>query len=337
MGDRSPSVSNAVREFPADLGIAVFFAIVTCAVVLIPETRSTPFAPVFAVPFSLFLPGYVLTTILFPERSRADGSAERAFSNRAAAGRLTGIERVTVSVALSAVVVPLLGLGLIFAGIGLRLLPVTTSVAAVILVGATIAARRRASIPPEDRFRVPFAAWYAAIDDSLRNSGSRTSAAVNAVLVLSILLAAGSGVYAMTMANDQESYTEFYLLSENESGELVADNYPTEFRQGESEPLAVAIANNEREDTEYTIVVLLQRVDVRTDSISVTDQTRLNTFTVTVREDERSIDRFPVTPTMSGERLRLQFLLYRGDPPSNVTSENAYRTAHLWVNVTDGN
>ncbi|NHN46671.1 DUF1616 domain-containing protein [Halostella sp. JP-L12] len=337
MGDRSPSGSNAVRDPPADLGIAVFFAAVTCAVVLIPRTRSTLLAPAFALPFSLFLPGYVLTAALFPERSRTDRPGEQTFSKRAAAGRLTGIERVTVSVALSAVVVPLLGTGLILAGVGLRLLPVTVSVAAVILVGTTIAAHRRTSLPPEVRFRVPFAALYAAIGDGLRGPSSRTSAAVNAVLVLSILLAVGTGVYATTTANDRESYTEFYLLAENESGELAADNYPTEFRRGESEPLAVAIANNEREDAEYTIVVLLQRVDIRADSVSVTNQTRLNTFTVTVRTDERSVDRIPVTPTMSGERLRLQFLLYRGDPPSHATAENAYRSTHLWVNVTDGN
>jgi hypothetical protein len=37
---------------------------------------------------------------------------------------------------------------------------------------------------------------------------------------------------------------------------------------------------------------------------------------------------------MTGERLRLTYLLYRGAPPQTPTTDNAYRELHLWVNVT---
>jgi len=36
---------------------------------------------------------------------------------------------------------------------------------------------------------------------------------------------------------------------------------------------------------------------------------------------------------MTGENLRVQYLLYRGDPPAEPTQENAYRSLHLWVDV----
>jgi uncharacterized membrane protein len=41
-----------------------------------------------------------------------------------------------------------------------------------------------------------------------------------------------------------------------------------------------------------------------------------------------------VTPTLTGERLRLTYLLYRGESPATPTVGNAYREVHLWVNVT---
>jgi uncharacterized membrane protein len=41
-----------------------------------------------------------------------------------------------------------------------------------------------------------------------------------------------------------------------------------------------------------------------------------------------------VTPTLTGQRLRLAYLLYRGSPPPDPTVENAYREVHLWINVS---
>jgi uncharacterized membrane protein len=40
-----------------------------------------------------------------------------------------------------------------------------------------------------------------------------------------------------------------------------------------------------------------------------------------------------ITPTKSGDRMRLSFLLYKGEPPQDPSPENAYRETHLWVSV----
>ena len=38
---------------------------------------------------------------------------------------------------------------------------------------------------------------------------------------------------------------------------------------------------------------------------------------------------------MTGERLRLAFLLYDGPVPAAPGVESAYRETHLWVNVSE--
>lgn len=37
---------------------------------------------------------------------------------------------------------------------------------------------------------------------------------------------------------------------------------------------------------------------------------------------------------MTGENLRLVYLLYEGDPPQDTTTENADEHVHVWVNVS---
>ena len=318
---------------PGDLAVAAVFAVVTLVIVLVPATSSTPLAVLLALPFSLFLPGYVLIAALFPERRRSAGTDERASRAGPDGPGLSGIARVTLSVALSAVVVPLVGMALILAGVGLRLVPVAVAVAAVVVGGAGVAVLRRAALAPERRFHASLASLPVVAHDDGEPSGA-ADVALTVVLVLSVLLAAGSGAYALTSGDGGESYTEFYLLAENETGDAVAGSYPTSFTRGESRPVTVAIANHESEPVNYTVVTLLQRAEVRSDSVAVSEGTRLDAFGVTVGADQRRTIRRQVTPTMEGDGLRLLFLLYRGDSPRDPGVDDAYRTTRLWINVT---
>jgi len=165
---------------------------------------------------------------------------------------------------------------------------------------------------------------------------SRADAALNVLLVASILLAAGSVTYAVAVPKEGEQFTEFYLLTENESGDLVAAGYPTNMTRGQSASLVVGIGNQEHEQVEYTVVVELQRVEITDNATNVTvlDERELRRFTVDLAHNETWHNQHTVTPTMTGERLRLQYLLYRGEPPADPTVENAYRELHLWVNVS---
>jgi len=116
----------------------------------------------------------------------------------------------------------------------------------------------------------------------------------------------------------------------------VADNYPTEFQQGESQSLIVGIGNQEHEQVQYTVVVQLQRVQRVGNETQVQERSELQRFQPTVGHNETWQQQHQVTPDMSGERLRLQYLLYRDEPAGTPEQSSAYREVHLWVNVTQG-
>jgi uncharacterized membrane protein len=164
---------------------------------------------------------------------------------------------------------------------------------------------------------------------------SSTDAILNVVLVISVLLAVGSVGYAVAVPKQGEAFTEFYLLTENESGDLVADGYPTEFTAGESQELVVGVGNHEHEWTNYTVVIEIQRVEIINNETQIQNATELRRFRPAVADNETWQQQHTVAPEMTGERLRLQYLLYQGEPTRPLNRSSAYRELHLWVNVTN--
>jgi uncharacterized membrane protein len=324
-----------LRRLPADLAAVVGLTLLAVTVVFLPVVRETPVRIVFGLPFVLFAPGYALIAALFPERGTeppeeaegdVDGDGERS--------GITGLERVALSFGVSIAVVPLVGLVLNFTPFGIRLVPVVVSLTGFVLGLTAVAMRRRAALPAEERLTVPWRAWIAAGRRELFEPESRTDAALNVLLVISLVVAVSSVGYAVAVPKQGESFSEFYLLTESESGELVADDYPTEFVAGESRSLVVGIDNQEHQTVEYTVVVELNRVAVENNSTRVLDEERLRTFETRLSHNETWQRTHSVTPELTGDRLRLTYLLYQGSPPSDPTTENAYRNLHLWVNVT---
>lgn len=160
-------------------------------------------------------------------------------------------------------------------------------------------------------------------------------AILNVVLVLSIILAAASVTYAVAVPKQGEKFTETYLLTQNDDGSLVADNYPTNFTVGEGKSLVVGISNYEFERVNYSVVVELQNVTFPTENTTrVTRQVELRRFRTTLSNNGTWNHRHTVTPTFAGQRLRLTYLVYRGDPPTQPSVESVYRSTHLWINVT---
>ena len=332
---------RSVRELPADLAAVLLLTGVTLVVALAPVNRETPLRVVFGLPFVLFLPGYALVAALFPEAG--DGPANEEAKETEAGdgdgrdGGIDGIERVALSFGLSIAVVPLVGLVLNFTPFGIRLVPVLVSVSLVTAGGAVVAARRRQLLLAEERFRVPYQEWYAGARAELFEPDSGTDAALNVLLVVSVLLAVSSVAYAVAVPQQGESFTEFYLLTEDEDGELVADGYPTTFTVGDTRPVVVGVTNQEHEPVDYTVVVQLQDVRLTGPNgteVVVDGATELDRYSVALADnatEQRVVD---VRPTTTGQRLRLALLLYRGEPPTDPSVESAYRETHLWVNVT---
>ena len=332
---------SKLRQLPADLAVIFGWVVLVNLAVFLPVISETPLRVVLGLPFVLFIPGYALIAALFPEAGTAPVTDEdeqttgKANGNGSITNRgIDGIERVALSFGLSIAVVPLIGLILNFTPWGIRLTPIMIAVSGFTVGMTAVAASRRLALPAEDRFAVPYQTWINAGRAELFDPASRTDAALNIALVLSVLLVVGSVGYAVAVPQQGESFSEFYLLTEGDDGELVADGYPTEFQQGEPQSLVVGVGNQEHEQMDYTVVAEIQRVTIVNNETRVQDATELRRFQPTVQHNETWQRQHTVTPQMTGERLRLQYLLYRSDPGQAVNRSAAYRELHLWINVT---
>ncbi|RDI69691.1 DUF1616 domain-containing protein [Halopelagius longus] len=322
---------KSVRSVPADLAAVLGVTLLTVAVVFLPTVRETPIRIVVGLGFVLFVPGYAFVAALFPERGPELHSDDEGTD----AEGIDVLERVALSFGTSIAIAPLVGLALNFTLLGLRLTPIVATLSAFIAVMVFVAVQRRSELSPEDRFYVPYRRWVASARDGLVRPDTRTDMGLNVLLAVSVLLAAGSVGYSVATTPDGSTFSELYLLTEDESGELVADDYPTEFTRGESKPLVVGVENHERTTQSYTVVSVLQRVSVENNTTTVLEQQRLQEFQPTLEHNETWRQRHSVEPTMSGDRLRLVYLVYRGDAPADPTVENAYRETHLWINVSE--
>lgn len=367
MSDRAGGPQATMRRWglPVDLLGIVAAVVATGIVVFAPLLRTSPLRIGVGLAFVLFVPGYAFVAALFPERASQTAEAEgesvaasasnsdpESASTAAASDSapdegsdtasasdpdsaptsgIDGLERVVLSFGSSIALVPLVGLVLNFTPWGIRLVPIFLSLAGLTLGLTALAAIRRRRLPPSQQFRVP-TGWIGQLRAELLEPDGRVDLALNVVLVVSVLLALSSVGYAVAGPTQGEAFTEFSLLTENETGALVADEYPTNFTAGESQSLVVSVTNQEHEPVQYTVVVELQRVTVRNGSVVVQAANRLHRFTPWVQVGETWRRHHQITPSMTGDRLRLEYRLYRGAPPIKSTAE-PYRSLHLWVSV----
>ncbi|WP_458207717.1 DUF1616 domain-containing protein [Haladaptatus sp. NG-SE-30] len=331
---------RSVRRFPPDLAMILGVVALTVLLRAVPVVPETPLRVVLGTLFVLFAPGYTFVAALFPENA---ATSEGVIEEQSESGTgnfdgrsIDGVERVALSVALSVVLVALVGLFLNFT-FGVRFATVVTVTSVLTVTLAVFAAVRRQRLPPSERFRVPYERWFVSARSGLSNPGSRKKKLLNVLLIVSVLAATASVVYALSVPKQDPAFTEFYLLSRGDSGELLADDYPTEYVSGEGKNLTVGIGNYEQRRTAYTVVVRLRQVETANGSTRVLDQRTLHRFRPVLEHGETWHRSHRIVPTTTGENLQLQYLLFRGDPPQNISAESAYRETHLWVNVSAPN
>ncbi len=104
----------------------IIFVVVAALFIMVPPLNETPIRAVLGFPLVLFVPGYVLVSALFPEKSELDV-----------------IERLALSIGLSICVVVFIGLGLNYTPWGIRLGPILFSIAVFTFVFTAISAYRR--------------------------------------------------------------------------------------------------------------------------------------------------------------------------------------------------
>jgi len=326
-----PYLPSQVHRLPIDLAIVLSLVAATAIAVSAPVVRETSLRIVLSIPFLLFVPGYAFVAALFPDSPTEDRD-EGQLLNRP----LTGLERIVLSLGSSVALVPLIGFTLNFTPWGIGLGPMLVGISLFTVVCVAIATKRRLALTPDLRFSVSPSAWYRSIDEVLANE-TRTDKVLNVALAAVLLFAMTSAGYAFIDQQRGEQYTELYLLTQDSNGELVADNYPTELVATENQTLTVGVRNHEHERTSYTVVTELQRVGSEGESKSVLEAERLDSYRVTLAPNETDRQERVLTPTLIGDRLRIVFLLYRGESPADPRVDNAYRWVHLNVNVTAAN
>ncbi|WP_128905534.1 DUF1616 domain-containing protein [Halorubrum amylolyticum] len=285
--------------------------------------------------FVLFCPGYALVSALFPQRTaRVPERLSTMGFRREETIPLSRLERVVASIAVSVVLVPFIGFLLHYTKWGIRPTTMVPGVAVTTVALAVLAAVRRLRLPPDERFAVASLALARRLDGWVREPDRPVYTALNAFLVVGLVVAAaGVGIAAATSTNG-ERYTELSVLgSDPDTGTAVADEYPRELAPGEEATVRVGIENREAGARTYTVVTQLQRLDDAGGETCVVERSEVDRFDARLQPGESAERTRTVEPTMAGDGLRIAYLLYVDGPPANPTAENAYRSVHLWVDV----
>lgn len=347
---RLHSVSLTARELPADLIGTIFCAVGLSLLSVLPGIDSTT-RTALAAPLAVFLSGYALLAALFPDRNigypmgdrsnwpgQWSGVPDRPDDQPVSSNHgLSPARRIALSFCLSPIVSFLVvsALGVLFKG--MRPVPFVLSLSAITASGSLAALiRHNLHSPNVSRFISPDQLRFglrSPISDSRSRSWRTILTRVALVAVLFVFTA--SAVYAVGAPPVDDEYTEFYLLTANGTDDLSANDYPATLADGDGRPLVVGVTNHLGRSVEYSIVVELQTVAVQNNSTTVVRERELRRFETTLADGETWTRRHTLTPTTTGERLRVTYLLYRGSPPADPTSENAYRELHLWIRTNN--
>ncbi|MBX0322130.1 DUF1616 domain-containing protein [Halomicroarcula sp. F13] len=300
----------------ADLLLVVASVVLVGVVAFSPAGEWTPLAIVVGIPFVLLVPGYALVSAVFP---RAGETAPGATA------RTSWLARLGLSVGGSVVAVAVVGGVLEFTVWGFQRPAVVAGLCLVTLGATAVAWARRRRVPADVRAGTDLGSvrdWTVA---AVTDEGALGIALTVLVLVAGV---GAVGVVAQE-ATDTAGVTEFYLLGENDSGELRAGDHPTELTVGDPTTVGIGVGARGPDGFEGTVVGRLERVTVENDTVTVTDAEELVRFPVSVAAGESTVTRHTVRPTTAGDDLRLTYRLYRSGAQSPV------RQVHVWVHVSD--
>lgn len=313
-------LSDRLCAIPVDIVfLCAYLLLVSQSVDLLAPGSTLRF--VLTVPLLLFVPGYALTIVLFPATAEHHRSNVRWLPDLPG---LDGVERAALSFGLSVVLLPVFALSasLLF---GTVRVPIVLLVSVAVLVLLLAGWWRRSRLSADHRFTITAADVGRTIQGG--TTGTRMDTGIN--IFLGVCVVAAVGVFAFGLAAPQQgaTYAEFSLGTESD-GTFVTSGYQTEFQSGESAQYSVLVENNENRAVTYTVVVQLERVD---DGVVELDE--LDRLSVETSPGETVIRDHQVTPTLTGDDLRLTYLLYTGDPPENPGRESADESLHLWIDV----
>lgn len=321
--------------------LAVGIAAVIPVVVVVTDTGSTPVRLLVAVPLVLLFPGYALVAAFFPESREA---GEPPFTDDTGRGidkpsrhrfrGLSGIDRLGVSVAASAALVPAVALAQFLRSDVILAPQLAIGLGMVTWAFVCMALARRLRLPPENRFAVAPSSLGPVYARYFRSNGEQLSdplpyeattsrqVALNVLLVAAFLLAVTTAGFAFVQPPPSQEYEALAVLTQNESGEYVADDYPDDLPG--ADPLYVSVTNNRETTQQYELRGSLEVVDADGSIDASDDQFRT---VVELAPGERRVFRHQPDDSLDGERLRLKYRLFR------QTDDGAeqVRSVHVWI------
>lgn len=246
---------------------------------------------ILGIPFVLFFPGYTLMAALYPKKEGI--------------GRL---ERLLLSLAMSLVIVSLIGLILNYTPLGIRLEPMLYSTASFIFITSAIAWLKRRRLSGGERFGTEFyiilPSWRAGIGDK----------ALSIILALAILGAFGAIGYVVATPTAEDKFTDFYILGL----EKQAIDYPKELGVGDEGGVIVGIANHEYETVSY-------RIEVRINGAKNNE-----VGPIVLENGEEWTQDVSFIPQIAGEKQKVEFLLFKNREPKPYLE-----ALRLWVDVAE--
>ncbi|WP_436347795.1 DUF1616 domain-containing protein [Natronorubrum sp. FCH18a] len=290
------------------------------------------------VPLVCFLPGYALVSALFPDEPTDEyqpfDDEKTALGNPlVVTGGLEAVERAILSVIFSVATVPLVALLSSATPRGLMLETVLSGIALFTVVLSVLAIGSRYRCQPDHRFAPSLSSVSLFHTPAQPTAYSRTNTRpYNVAIVVTLVLLVASAGFAIANPPQQDGFTEFSAETEDVNGDIDT-MYESTYTSGETAELGVSITNQEHEERSYTTVALLERVSDDGDDVTVNETAELDRQSATVAHGDTAEQTLEIAPSMQGEDLRLTLLLYEDEPPSEPTSENAYRVIHLPIEV----
>lgn len=237
---------------------------------------------IIGIPYILFIPGYLLTIVLFPKKNH-----------------LEGMTRAALSVGLSIITVPLIGLLLTFFSFGIRLLPVMSALT-IFNVSLIIAGYfRRRLLPEKDRFEIN-------LEIRLKKwtELGRVALIIRIFIIVFGFMISGALIYIAAAPQTGDSFTEFYILGQ----EGTAAGY----QEQNNGTVKAVIINNEHKKTTYTIVIKLNEVVIKT--LSPVSLEHLEKWEETISFE------------ISENAAKAEFLLFK-----DGEDISPYRQLRLWI------
>ena len=327
-----PTVSQTrfgfVRQYPTDLALLSVGAIV--AYYLVTTFPAGSYVRIgVTLPLLLFLPGYALTSTLFPANARAAREQTETIA-ASLPGGIDTVERFGLAFALSLALLPMLVIALALTEWHLTTESVAVSVTVLTILFAQIGVVRRFRVPEPDRYTLSPGATFARIRGTTDESAFATVTSI--LLVLGIVAAGLALVVALVAPLSAGGFTELGLYTEDEDGSLIADGFPSELEPNESVPLVLTIENNEGEEKEYTVVVQEEVVE----DGEVVERTELREINARMGDGQSVAAERNITPETDDGTVRITFLLFDdddGEPPTDPTANDAVEDVYFWTTV----